>query len=162
MEQIISDAVYSVLRRIRNKRFFENERGFQGEFTTILATVLGINLPNNTIIEEEHQKILRIHGLKLRPDIVIHIPYHEITNPDRKSGNFIVFALKKRSSEKIAIEEFEKLDKMIKILNYKLGVYINIDSEKTFYENCVVDSKDKIMCFAVKGDDNENIVIRKP
>lgn len=162
MVHIIMEAINLALTKVNNQRFFENERGFQGEFKANLKAELGIDLPAGSIIEDEHQKRLKDHGLRLRPDLIIHIPYDEKTNPNRKSGNYVVFALKKQATEKIAIEDFEKLDKMIKALDYKLGVFINIDANQTFYENCLVDSNDRIICFAVKKKGDENIIIKDP
>jgi hypothetical protein len=133
MEQTIIRAINLALDKVKHQRFFENERGSQGEFKSNLKEELGIVLPADTIIEDEHQKRLKDHGLRLRPDLIIHVPYDKTRNPNRKSGNYVVFALKRRATENVAVEEFEKLDKMIKVLDYKLGVFINIDSDHTFY-----------------------------
>ncbi|OPY85532.1 MAG: hypothetical protein A4E65_00108 [Syntrophorhabdus sp. PtaU1.Bin153] len=162
MKEAIIAAIVPALKKVTHRRFFENERGFQGEFRANLKAALGIDFPDNTVIEDEHQKRLENHGLRLRPDLIIHVPYDEKTNPSRKTGNYVVFALKKRATEKIAIEDFGKLDGMIKALDYRLGVFINIDDSKTFYENCVVDSRDRIICFAVKKDGDNIVVVRAP
>ena len=42
---------------------------------------------------QEHQKTLRIHGLNIRPDIVIHEPFDPLIHANRRDGNYAVFEL---------------------------------------------------------------------
>jgi hypothetical protein len=65
-------------------------------------------------------------------------------------GNFAVWALKKRASQAKAIEDFDKLDKMFKVLSYHLGFFININSEKHHLEIYTGDYKERIHSFAIK------------
>ena len=80
MDQTIIRAINLALDKVNHQRFFESERGFQGEFKSNLKAELGIGLQADTIIEDEHQKRLKDHGLRLRPDLIIHVPYDETTN----------------------------------------------------------------------------------
>lgn len=140
------------LREITAERFYANERGFQGQLNVELNKRLNdINLfPNKAIIEEEYQKTLPNHGINIRPDIIIHVPYEEGLYEDRREGNFVVIQLKLKASEKEAVEDFGKLDLMFTELNYPLGIFVNIDSDRTFYDKCVGKYKNRLNCLAVK------------
>ena len=59
------------LRCVRAARFFETERGYQGEFLAELRVKLPhAGLPGDAIVEQEYQKRLPAHGVKVRPDVM--------------------------------------------------------------------------------------------
>jgi len=68
-------ATLAALKEVRHPRFFENERGYQGQLYCQLQAQLrqrGL-LDGGAILELEYQKSSR-HGTGQRPDIVFHIP----------------------------------------------------------------------------------------
>lgn len=73
------------------------------------------------------------HRLSLRPDIIVHIPFQRGTR-SRREGNFAVFELKLRAQLKDAQKDFEKLSRICSVLGYPLGIFINIDSEETYFD----------------------------
>jgi hypothetical protein len=69
-------ALQQALGDINEERSFQDERSFQGALLQELARRFerGV-LPGDPIIEEEYQKRLRAHGLRIRPDIIVHVPF---------------------------------------------------------------------------------------
>ena len=64
------------LERIQEPRFFQTERGYQGELLAELRTRLAdAAFPGDPVVEQEYQKRIRLHGIKIRPDIIIHTPF---------------------------------------------------------------------------------------
>jgi hypothetical protein len=64
------------LKSIHEPRFFETERGFQGELLVQLAKRLReAAFPGDPVVEQEYQKTIPSHGIKIRPDIIIHVPF---------------------------------------------------------------------------------------
>ena len=62
------EIVITTLKEIESPRFFKTEGSFQGRFTIALNKILGEQniFPDDTIIEEEYQKRLKLHGIKQR------------------------------------------------------------------------------------------------
>jgi len=88
------------LEHIREPLFFETERGFQGELLALLHNGLdGIELPGAPIVEQEYQKTISNHGLYIRPDIIVHIPFDRGHAERRNQDNFVAIELKLRSTE---------------------------------------------------------------
>ena len=77
--------IINALRRVAHPRFFKTERGFQGAFCSNLEAALGDYLPSETIIEQEHQKRVSAHGIRRRPDVIIHVPTP--SGGDHQAGN---------------------------------------------------------------------------
>ena len=122
--------VLECLGGVRQARFFETERGYQGELLAELrARLTRADLPGGAIVEQEYQKRLPEHGIKVRPDLIIHLP----TPPggNRRRGNFAVFELKLRAGKNQAREDFANLDAVLSALDYPLGVFVNIASNET-------------------------------
>lgn len=127
----VIEIILTAVRSISNPRFYETERGFQGELDGLLSASLRNNVgPRDAIVEQEAQKTLRNHGIRRRPDIIIHCPTQEGGN--RRVGNYVVILLKRRGSENAARKDFLALDEIIDALDYPLGVFINIDSTHTY------------------------------
>jgi hypothetical protein len=88
--------------------------------------------PGNPIVEEEYQKRLDTHGLRARPDIIVHIPFERGATVDRRQGNFAVIELKRRAKRESAFSDFDKLVHILSTLSYNIGIFVNIDASDTF------------------------------
>jgi hypothetical protein len=148
------EALFAVLSKalalISHPRFFDNELGFQGELRAQLERLdLKALLPEGSIIEQEHQKTLVAHGLTIRPDIVIHEPFDRARHADRTEGNVAVIELKLRASEAEASGDFESLGQMLDVLEYPVGIFINIGSERTHSDLVPAALRGRIVCYAV-------------
>lgn len=141
--------IVTALRAVTNARFFETERGYQGELLAELRSALpDLALDGDAIVEQEYQKRIRDHGIDRRPDIIIHVPTP--AGEDRREGNFAVFELNFRCGPAEAQEDFENLDTVIGALNYPLGVFVNIDSARTQAAHYAGPYRDRIHFFAVR------------
>lgn len=79
--------ISKILTSIKQPRFNETERGFQGEFLALLRETLPeVGLPGDAIVEQEYQKRIREHGITLRSDISVHIPAP--VGGNRRRNNF--------------------------------------------------------------------------
>jgi len=125
----IVDCIRDSLTAITAPRFFQTERGFQGELLVQLSRRL--HLIGQDIVEQEYQKRLRDHGLTVRPDIIIHEPFDPSYHGARTSGNRAVVELKVNATAAEAAEDFESLAAMIQVLRYPVGVFVNIASSVT-------------------------------
>ena len=94
--------IVTALRAVSTPRFFETERGYQGEFLAELRAALpALGLPGDAIVEQEYQKTLPLHNINVRPDIIIHVPAAE--GGDRTVGDFSVFELNYRAGPKAPV-----------------------------------------------------------
>lgn len=76
------------LAAIRESRPYATERGYQGALIGDLQKRLdGAALPGDPIIEQEYQKTLPHHGITVRPDLIIHIPFERGATRRRNEGN---------------------------------------------------------------------------
>ena len=148
------------IRAITDGRYFLTERGYQGQLIAELDRRLNIsqNFHDNAILEQEYQKQADKHGITIRPDIILHIPFETGIYNNRSAGNFIVIQLKKGTSVQKAKEDFDKLDLMFGKLDYPLGIFINIDSARTFHDCYTGDYSERLRCFAVKLTGDEVII----
>ena len=150
------DGIIEALRRVTRARLFDTERGFQGALHVNLEAVLGGALPSEAIIEQEHQKRIRSHGIKLRPDIIIHVP--TLTGGDHTDRNFAVLALKRRATRTMAQRDFEALDEMFEQLHYPFGAFINIGSDRNHAERYRGRFPERMHFFAVwQGDGRTHV-----
>lgn len=146
---------------IRNPRYFETERGFQGELLAELKQRIPKHiLPEGAIIEQEYQKRLKEHGLSIRPDIIIHEPFDQEHHASRKEGNYAVIELKLDATENKAVEDFGSLRQMIENLHYPLVIFINISSQATRTDLAPPEISGHLVCFAVSLD-NGSVLIRE-
>lgn len=145
------DAIRESLRAITNPRFYETERGYQAE----LSAEIRARLPNiqeideDAIIEQEFQKRLSAHGLRIRPDLIIHVPFDSESNPDRQSGNFACFELKRRATAAEARGDFDNLCRLMMALRYPIGVFVNIDSADIHESEIPQNNVGQLYSFAV-------------
>lgn len=156
------NAIAAALTSVTDPHYYEDERGFQGEFYAQLRLRLrDMALPEGALLREEYQKRLAEHGLRIRPDIILHEPFDPGRHRDRDEGNHVVMELKRRATPGTAAEAFTNLVAMIDALNYPLGVFINIDSPKTWAESVPEAYRARIVCLAAHLDENgEPLVVR--
>ena len=147
------------LENIREERFFQDERGFQGALLQELSQRVAHGaFPGDPIIEQEYQKRLPLHRIRIRPDIIIHIPFERGVAEGRDEGNFVAMELKRRATTKKAKEAFANLAQMKKALKYPLTIFINIDSEQTHAALCPKSIAGQTACFAVRFEDGRSVV----
>lgn len=144
----IVSAISDALEAIDTPRLFETERGYQGELLAQLHRRLALQHP--AIIEQEYQKQLGKHGMAIRPDIILHEPFDERIHPGRDFGNLAVIELKLRSSKAAAVEDFNSLAEMIRVLKYPLGIFVNVNSQDTFGDVAPLDVRASLVAFAVR------------
>ena len=148
------------LGRITNPRYYETERGYQGALIAELQKELeGFNW-DRAIIEQEYQKRIRDHGTRVRPDLIIHVPFDSNSHNTRGEGNFVVFELKYNSKKDAALCDFDNLATMCNKLNYPLAVFINISSTTTHIENYEGENKDLIVAYRINLD-NETVLVTR-
>lgn len=154
------EAVRESLLEIIHPRFYETERGFQGQLVSNLNARLEEIGLGNIIVEEEYPKVFKQHGLKIRPDVIIHVPFEGSGLENRREGNFVVFELKRDATQEDAFHDFDKLEQMGNKLNYPLGIFVNIASGETYLENYEKKANIELHSFAVNliGD---QVVIRE-
>lgn len=150
------ETIHDALRRVSHPRFFETERGFQGAFQANLHVALGHPIPADAIIEEEHQKRRKVHGIRRRPDVIVHVP----TPPggNRRLGNLAVFALKLKAGPSQARLDFKKLDEILRVLKYSMAAFVNIADERTHAEQYRGRFRHRMHFFAVWQNDGETHV----
>lgn len=102
MEEIMQ-AIRDSLSVITHPRFYRTERGFQGEFGAELRNRLPRKVLDDYFVEHEYQKNLKDHGITIRPDLVIHIPYEESGFDSRAEGNCAVIELKLNANKARAL-----------------------------------------------------------
>lgn len=149
------NVIAAALTSVTDPHYYEDERGFQGEFYAQLRLRLrDMALPEGALLREEYQKRLAEHGLRIRPDIILHEPFDPGRHRSRDEGNHAVMELKRRATPGTAANAFTNLVAMIDTLNYPLGVFINIDSPKIWAELVPDAHRARIFCLAVHLDEN--------
>lgn len=135
------------LGSIAAPRFFETERGFQGELLAQLAR--RVQLAEPAIVEQEYQKQQQKHGLTIRPDIIIHEPFDPQRHADRTRGNLAVVELKLNATEAEATQDFQNLAAMLRVLRYPIGIFVNIGTTLTYGDLVPHEARGRIVSFAV-------------
>ena len=158
MKKHIIEATIEALKSIRNPRYFNNERGYQGEFYCALRkqlaerAVIGLDkhdtIIGDIILDMEYQK-RGVHRTQQRPDIILHKPA-KVTNTSVDENNFAVWALKRKCRCPKAKKDFTKLNEMFRNLNYPLGFFINIDNDSHHLEHYKGDYDKRIFGFSVR------------
>jgi hypothetical protein len=135
--ELIIETIIEALKHMDSPRFFKTERGFQGRFACALYERFDAKkiFQDDTIIEEEYQKKIDLHGTKLRPDLIVHVPVESSHSSSRTENNFVVFAFKKQANKDRAKEDFEKLNELFEKLKYPLGIFININGRSEIFLN---------------------------
>lgn len=154
------EALSEALASIGERRFFASERGYQGELIAELQRRLGdVGLPGSPIVEQEYQKTLPHHGITIRPDLIVHIPFERGRTATRQDGNFVAIELKRNATSKEADEAFGSLLLMARCLRYPATVFINVDGRYTHADRCPPEIASQTTCFAVYLADDEPIVV---
>ena len=148
------DELLNIIREslvaVTHPRFYETERGFQGAFLAELGRRIPALQWKGAIVEQEYQKRMRDHGINIRPDIIIHVPFEGGHHSSRREGNFVVFELKLNASPEEALPDYEHLSNMCEILGYPLGIFININSSDPHLHLYHGPHKEKLHAFAVR------------
>jgi len=152
--EVVRESLLSII----HPRFYETERGFQGQLVSNLNARLEEIGLGNIIVEEEYPKVFKQHGLKIRPDVIIHVPFEESGLESRREGNFVVFELKRSASQKEAFHDFDKLEQMRDALDYPLGIFINVDASDTHLDNYTKRTDIELHSFAVRQENNQVII----
>ena len=135
---------------IKNPRFYETERGFQGELNAELRSRLPELELEGAVVEQEYQKRMKDHGFRIRPDLIIHVPFEGAGFERRSEGNFVVVEIKHRARRSRAKDDYQNLSRMCHELGYRMAIFINIDSDETFIDECLHQAQGVIYAFAVK------------
>jgi len=152
-------ALQESLQSISEALLYADERGFQGALLHELNARLGHGvLQDDPVIQQEYQKRMRHHGIKIRPDIIVHVPFERGGMDGRDEGNFVAIELKRRATAKQASHAFASLAKMKKALKYPLTVFINVDSAETLAALCPKSIADQTVCFAARLEDGKPVV----
>jgi hypothetical protein len=158
---VLLDYLTIALCAITTPRFYETERGFQGALQGELMRVIPEDfLPAEAIIEQEYQKRLLVHGLTIRPDIILHDPFDPSRHRSRRDGNIAVMELKRAATAENAATDIGNLVRMMEILEYPLAIFLNIASEATYANIVPAEWREQIVCFAVSLRNDEVHVVR--
>ena len=123
------------LEAITEPRFFETERGFQGELLAELrARLREARFPGDPIVEQEYQKRMREHGIRIRPDLIVHIPFERGLTRVRSDGNFVAVEIKRDINDVPAA--FANLAVIERALDYTLTVLVMVNSPDTCAGQC--------------------------
>ncbi len=136
MVENLLEVIIEALKQVQNPRFYSSERGYQGEFSSNLKTLLCKNniISDEAIVEQEYQKTIPNHGISHRPDVIVHIPFEKGKARTREESNFVAIEFKLKANKRKALEDFLKLNDYINVLKYPLGIFVNIGSTKSFIE----------------------------
>ncbi len=140
----------AALAAIREPRLFATERGYQGALIGELQKRLDeVALPGEPIIEQEYQKTLPHHGITIRPDLIIHIPFERGATCWRNEGNFVAVEMKVNATAAEADEDFASLVLLKERLGYPLTLFLNIGAAQSYAERCPQSIAAQTVCFAV-------------
>jgi hypothetical protein len=127
-------ALLEALAQIKDPTLFLDERGYQGELKSKLDRILELQIPNDDFaspqVREEYQKRADRHGITLRPDIIVHVPFERGVSPTRKDDNYMVVLLKRSPGRAKALANFRDLETICSALQYPIGVSVNIASSR--------------------------------
>ena len=87
--------------------------------------------------------------LAIRPDIIGHEPFDRERHRARTDGNLAVIKLKLRVTAAEARADFQSLCAMLKTLNYRLGIFVNIDAVTTHVDLAPLALRGRVVCLAV-------------
>jgi hypothetical protein len=141
----------AALAAIREPRLFATERGYQGALIGELQNRLNeVALPGDPIIEQEYQKTLPHHGITIRPDLIVHVPFERGGTRSRNEGNFVAIEMKVNATAAEADEDFASLALMKERLGYQLTIFLNIGGARSYAERCPQSIAAQTVCFAAQ------------
>jgi len=131
------ETLLSAINRIREPRLFLTERGYQGQLLVEFDKLLEGERDSiaRPLVEQEYQKTADKHGITLRPDIIVHIPFERGVSPTRQHDNHLVILLNLAAKKKEAEEDFNQLEIMCSVLEYPIGSFVNIASSDLWLPN---------------------------
>ena len=138
------------ISKVNHSRYFESERGYQGALIAALQHEMSEFIWDEAIIEQEYQKRIREHGIRIRPDIIIHVPFNPDSTNTRGDGNFVVFELKLNATESSAVTDYQNLSMMCDELNYPLAIFMNLNGSETYLNNYQGRNRNKIIAYSIK------------
>lgn len=146
----------SALLAIREPRFYNTEREYQEELLVQMRARLEETMiwPGSPIVEQEYQKNADAHSLDECPDLIIHCPFARGIFENRTQGNYVVIELRRRASGKAALQDYAKLDRICTVLDYAMGIFINVDATQIFLPKYDGEAGSRLHGFAVelRGD----------
>lgn len=142
----------SALLAIREPRFYDTERGYQGELLLQLRARLEENpiWPGSPLVAQEYQDNAAVHGLDFRPDLIIHCSFDRGVFEDRRQGNNVVLELKRHASRPAALQVYAQLERICTALDYAMGIFINVDANEIFLPESYGQAGDRLHGFAVE------------
>lgn len=154
------NALRQALENVREERFFKTERGYQGELLSALKSRLAqAEFPGDPVVEQEYQKTIPRHGLKIRPDLIVHVPFERGVNDTRTEGNFVAIEIKRDPNQ--VTKAFESLQLIAEKLHYPLTVLIMVDSAETHAAQCPVAIAAQTVGFAAVIENGTPVVRRQ-
>jgi hypothetical protein len=113
-------------------------------------------------VEQEYQKRAIEHGITLRPDIIIHVPFGRGVSPTRRDDNHLVILLNLSAKRKEAEEDFGDLSTICSALAYPIGAFINIASTDLWlpYYTGTTDGSFELYEFAVTLRDGQPQILK--
>jgi len=117
------------LKKIFNPRFYNTERGFQGEFSSNIKAAMISCADNDYVLEEEYQKKYTIYNTKQRPDLIFHKP---AIDSDVTKNNIYVWLFKRNAKIADIKNDFTKFIELKNILKYRSGIFVNIIDKVDF------------------------------
>ncbi len=143
----IAACLRDALQAITAPRFYETERGFQGQLLVELGRRLNLAAP--ALVEQEYQKTKLLHGLTIRPDIVIHEPFDPERHRHRADGNLAAIELKRRGTPARSRDDYTNLATMLRVLRYPVAFFINIASTRPHAHLTPPEAEGGVIPFAV-------------
>lgn len=142
----------SALLAIQEPRLYSTEREFQGELLAQLRARLGdVPIwPGSPAVEQEYQESAAIHGLEHRPDLIIHSPFDRGLFEHKGQGDYVVIELKRRAGKQTAETIYAQLGQMCTLLDYAMGILINVDSDQVFFPDASSTAVERLHGFAVE------------
>jgi len=55
--------------------------------------------PGDPVVEQEYQKRIKAHRLKIRPDLILHIPFERGETEARTEENFVAIEIKRDKND---------------------------------------------------------------
>ena len=90
-----------------------------------------------------------LHGLTIRPDIVIHEPFDTLRHRQRTDGNLAVIELKRCGTPARSRNDFTNLATMLDVLCYPVAFFINIASTRPQAHLTPPEAQGRVIAFAV-------------
>ena len=142
----------SALLAIREPRFYKTEREYQEELLVQIRARLEETpiWPGSPIVEQEYQENADAHNIDIRPDLIIHCPFARGMFESRTQGDYVVVELRRRANRRAALQDYAKLDRICTVLDYAMGIFINVDSTHIFLPEYGSEGSGRLHGFAVE------------